>query len=311
MKRETAAPLEGFGAGKVILLGEHGVVYGYPALAGPLAQGVRARAVRSRRCRLVMPESLAPAQRRMLKAAFDTLAQACGQPQVDVSLEADLPMSMGLGSSAALSVACTRVLLQAAGRRATPNEVARLAWAMEQEFHGTPSGVDHTTSAWQQMVLYRKSPRSKLGQAQPLDCPRPLHVVVALAGERSPTKITVAALRARQARWPKRYARIFEEMGQLAQEGAEAVEDGDLESLGDAMNLNHGLLGALGLSSLVLEDMVHRMRRMGALGAKLTGAGGDGGAVVGLFRETEAVLAELERHGIPCFASQLAGPRAQ
>jgi mevalonate kinase len=135
--------------------------------------------------------------------------------------------------------------------------------------------------------------------------------VVVMAGARSPTKQTVGALRERQKRWPDRYQRVFREIGLLASEGAEAVEEGDLEALGDVMNVNHGLLAALGLSSPGLDDMVHRLRNMGALGAKLTGAGGDGGAVIGLFQDTEPVVHELTRLGIRCFDSQLAGPRAE
>ena len=140
--------------------------------------------------------------------------------------------------------------------------------------------------------------------------PRPLKVLVALVGERRPTKVTVSALRERQTRWQARYARLFREIGTLAAEGARAVEAGDLEALGDAMNVNQGLLVALGLSSPPLEEMVYRLRQMGALGAKLTGAGGDGGAVIGLFLEPEPAVAKLMRLGVRCFSSQLAGPRA-
>jgi mevalonate kinase len=229
---------------------------------------------------------------------------------VKVSLESELPLSMGLGSSAAVSVACSRVLLKAAGRKDSPREVARVALEMEQEFHGTPSGVDHTTSAVQELILYKRLPNQSSGRARVVKSPRPLKVLVALAGERSPTKKTVGALRERQARWPERYRRLFQQIGMVATEGAKAVEAGELEALGDAMNVNQGLLAALGLSSPPLEEMVYRLRALGALGAKLTGAGGDGGAVIGLFLEPEPAVAKLLQQGIRCFTSQLAGPRA-
>lgn len=305
-----AAPSVGFGAGKVILLGEHSVVYGHPALAGPLSYGVTARGVRASRPQLVLPAVLTRAQRALLTRAFQRAAALCGGPGVKVSVESELPLSMGLGSSAALSVACARTLLKAAGRRDTSREVARIALEMEQEFHGTPSGVDHTTSAEQQLILYKRLPAQSAGRVRVVKSPRPLKVLVALAGERSPTKKTVAALRERQARWPGRYGRLFGQIGTVATEGAKAVEAGDLEALGDAMNVNQGLLAALGLSSPPLEDMVYRLRALGALGAKLTGAGGDGGAVVGLFLEPEPAVAKLLRLGVRCFTSQLAGPRA-
>jgi mevalonate kinase len=309
--RSEAEVMTGFGAGKVILLGEHSVVYGYPALAGPLSRGVTARAEPANKCQIVVPEALTADQRKVLKAAFGRAMEACGAPGVKVSFDTNLPLSMGLGSSGALSVACARVLLKAAGKVAKPAEVARVAWEMEQEFHGTPSGVDHTTSALEHLLLYRRKPGAEHGRARVLDVPVPVRVVVVMVGPRSPTRTTVGALRERQKRWLERYQRIFREIGMLASEGAEAVEEGDLEALGDVMNVNHGLLAALGLSSPSLDNMVHRLRDMGALGAKLTGAGGDGGAVIGLFHDTGPVVHELMRAGVQCFDSQLAGPRAE
>lgn len=300
-------PFTGFGPGKAILLGEHAVVYGYPALAGPLSRGVTARAFPSKRCQLSIPPSIRGERRRLLATAFEKAAQATGRPLVRVEVESDLPLSMGLGSSAALAVACARVLLAAARRPASCKQVARVADEMEREFHGTPSGVDHTTSAQGRLIFFRR--RGKTDQVKPVECPRPLKLLVALVGERGPTKQTVAALRARRDQWPSRYGRLFDEVGALAAEGVKAIERGDLAALGDAMNVNHGLLSALQLSSEGLDVMVHRLRRLGALGAKLTGAGGDGGAVLGLFLEPEPAVARLSREGVRCFVSQLAGPR--
>lgn len=307
-RKET---LSAFGPGKVILLGEHSVVYGYPALAAPLSYGVTARGLAAKRSELVLPKSVSPAHRKVLNKAFARAAAACGKPPVRVWLESELPLSMGLGSSAALSVACSRLLLLASGaKNPAVSRVERLALEMEQAFHGTPSGVDHTTSAQQRLVLYRKSPGAASGKAKAVVSPRPLKVLVALVGERGPTRLLVEALRERQDRWSTRYRRLFQQMGLLAAEGADAIAAGDFDALGDAMNVNQGLLAAAGLSSPALEDMVYRLRGLGALGAKLTGAGGGGGAVIGLFFEPEPAVAKLTKMGVRCFSSQLAGPRA-
>jgi len=300
-------PLTGFGPGKVILLGEHAVVYGYPALAGPLSRGVTARAFPSKGCALSIPPAVRGQRRQLLAKAFERAAKATGRPLVRIEVDSDLPLSMGLGSSAALAVACSRVLLTAAGKGASPEQVAKVAGEMEREFHGTPSGVDHTTSAQGHLIHFQR--RGKSSVVRGVKCPRPLKVLVALVGERGSTKLTVAALRARRDRWPARYLRLFDQIGSLAADGVRACERGDLEALGDAMNVNHGLLSALQLSSEGLDAMVHRLRRLGALGAKLTGAGGDGGAVLGLFLEPEPAVARLSREGVRCFVSQVAGPR--
>lgn len=297
--------LTAFGPGKVILLGEHGVVYGQPALAAPISRGVRAWAVPARRCSLEKPAGLKPAHATALERAFERAAKLTGHPKVLVTLESDLVLSMGLGSSAALSVAVSRILLEAATCRPAPRRrVEAIALEMEKEFHGTPSGVDHTTAARGELILFQK------GRAKVVPSPRPLRVLVALVGERPSTKQTVGALRERQATWPQRYQRLFREVGRVVRDGAQAVRAGDLVGLGDCMNVNQGLLNAAGLSSASLEAMVFKLRGLGALGAKLTGAGGDGGAVIALFREPEPVVARLLREGLTCFTSQLAGPRA-
>lgn len=292
----------GFGPGKVILLGEHGVVYGEPALAAPLRVGVQAVARAAERCSVVCPRDLSPVHRRALEEAFARAALLTGAPKVQVSLKSDLPVSMGLGSSAALSVAVARALIAAApprpGRKASELEVAL---AMEKVFHGTPSGVDHATSACGNPVLFKQ------GKVKPLVAKRPIDVVVVLLGDRPSTKDTVRGLRERQARWPDRYRRLFREIGHVAREGAEAVTSGELESLGDLMNLNQGLLCALQLSSDRIDAMTRELRAMGALGAKLTGAGGDGGAVIGLFEDAAGAVRTLSKNGVNCFASRLAG----
>jgi mevalonate kinase len=286
------------------LLGEHGVVYGHPALAGPIRLGVRAWGEAAAQTTLEVPKGLSEPQQAALERAFAAAATACGSPGVMVSLESDLPLSVGLGSSAALSVAVAKVLLAASGRYPTRALVEALALRMEREFHGTPSGVDHTTSARGHLLLYQK------GQARVVRAARPVQVIVAVVGERAPTRDTVETLRARRSRWPARYGRVFDEIGRLAGEGAKAARAGELEALGDLMNVNQGLLGALGLSSAPIETMVYRLRRMGAIGAKLTGAGGDGGAVIGLFEEPAPAVRRLRRAGVRCFASRLSGPEA-
>ncbi len=303
--KSPLSQITAFGPGKVILLGEHGVVYGHPALAAAISRGMRAWGVPAAATSLEIPEGVSPEHQAALERAFARAAKKTKHPKVSVHLESELPLSMGLGSSGALAVAVSRVLLEAqTGTPPKQKQVEALAFEMEKEFHGTPSGVDHTTSARGTMVLFKK------GKAVEVKASKPVKVLVAMVGPRASTKATVAALRERQKRWPARYRRVFDQIGRLVLEGAAATRAGELEALGDVMNMNHGMLGALGLSSPALEDMVFKLRGLGALGAKLTGAGGDGGAVIGLFREPEPAVMKLRAQGIDCFASQLAGPGA-
>ncbi len=292
-----------FGPGKVILLGEHGVVYGHPALAAPLTVGVTATARPADGCRLVVPQGLPPVQAAQLEEAFGRAALQVGAPSVEVSLKSALPVSMGLGSSAAVAVALSRALLTASDQPASVAAVCKLAFGMEQVFHGKPSGVDHTTSARGELLRFRRA--GTRVQVRAVKAKVPFGLVVVLLGQRPPTKATVAALRERQARWPTRYERLFAAMGKGVDEGVAAIESGDLEALGDVMNVNQGLLGALGLSSARIDGVVGLLRGAGAWGAKLTGAGGDGGALLALGPKPEALRRAMKRQGLQSFVTRI------
>ncbi len=279
---EASGPIEASAPGKIILLGEHAVVYGYPALAGTIDRRIIARGRLSNIARLTTPKGISGASLAALRRAFAIALEATHSPPLTMTLHSSLPVGVGLGSSGAMSVAVARLLWKAAGNPApTSAKVEAVAMAMECVFHGTPSGLDHTTCARGGLLLFQRNLVRRVSTLEPL------WLVVALAGTREPTHEVVSALRKRRGNWPRRYERIIREIAALVREGAQAVRNGELRTLGDLMNMNQGLLAALGVSSAPIENAVFRLRDAGAIGAKLTGAGGAGGAVVGLFATRE------------------------
>ncbi|MEZ4367967.1 MAG: mevalonate kinase [Kofleriaceae bacterium] len=297
-----------WGAGKIILLGEHAVIYGHPALAGALDLGVRVDA-RPGRLRLRVPawqldvdaDDDHPAAAAVRLIADEIAARAAEavaitmddglsaeshleRPAVELVADATVPAAAGLGSSAALAVAVTRALAAASGARLAADEVAEIANAAERAFHQRPSGVDVALASAGGLGVFRTA----TGLTR-LPVP-PLALAVGLSGEARSTATMVARVRdavGGDARDPRLVA-----LAACAEAGAAALGAGDVAALGPLFDVAHRHLGALGVSTPSLDRLVELARGAGALGAKLTGAGG-GGAVIALApgREADVVAA--------------------
>jgi mevalonate kinase len=283
--------------GKVILLGEHAVVYGQPAIALPLDRGVTVRCVPAERFHLATRPEVGAAA---LDEALGRLAQALDRPKVAVHIQSELPLSAGLGSSAAVAVASARALTHAAGRALSDEALLSLAEGMEQTFHGRPSGIDHTTCLRAVPLRFQ---RGEPNRVEALRVPR-FEFVVASAGPRiASTREKVLGLRAEWERDPRRLDPLFAQIGALVDAGAAALARADAAELGRLMNANQELLRALEVSTPAIDALIAKLRDLGARGAKLTGAGG-GGAVLAIHDEPSRLVRELEAAGHPAFAAR-------
>lgn len=271
-----------FGGGKVILLGEHSVVYGHPALAAGLEIGAYASATPSEHgtSRLqVSPWDVdlsAESDEPLGQALAAALALFDRREPVRVQADVAIPGGAGLGCSAALGVAVIGALDRHYGVERTRADRGEACFAWEKVFHGTPSGVDNTMAAVGGIALFRK------GQPlEPVRARRVPSLVIAHSGESSSTKEVVAMVRRQHEKDPDRVNGVFESIAALVRNARLSLEAGDLESVGQLMNLNQGLLSTLMLSTERLETLCAIAREHGALGAKLTGAGG-GGCMISL-----------------------------
>jgi len=295
----------GFGRGKVILLGEHAVVHGCPAIAVGIERGVTAEAKPSERDLLLLsPWDLAvvpdPAGREPLERAFAAaLALYPEHPSLEVSAQVDLPAGAGLGCSAAIGVAVLDAIDEALSIKRSRTSLANAATAWEKIFHGNPSGIDNAMSAVGGVALYRK------GDAlRPLRSNKPLHLVIGYSGEPSSTKEMVASVGRQLESDRERVTKAFEGIEVLVRNAKLAIEAGDHVALGQLLDLNHTILNSLMLCTTKLDDMCQAARQAGALGAKMTGSGG-GGCMFALAPKREEAVRLREVLGEASFVAEV------
>ncbi|MFO8073037.1 MAG: mevalonate kinase [Polyangia bacterium] len=288
----------GRAAGKAILLGEHAVVHGEPALAAALPIGVEAAArpaagplavhVSSWDYRAAIGDGSEGGR------ALEALALSLGLEPRGVALEAlaEVPPRAGLGSSAALAAAAARGLIALAGADPGEAKLFEAVQASERVFHGNPSGLDAAVALRGGLLRFRRG-------AEPLALEAAVPpLVICHSGEPGRTRLAVEAFARRlesSAEAKQRLARI----GELVSAGEESLLGGDLVSLGRAINENHEQLAWFGVSTPALDRICSVARELGALGAKLTGGGAGGCAIALVEPQRRARLAaELAAAGV-------------
>jgi mevalonate kinase len=301
----TAARVRASAPGKIILFGEHAVVYGQPALAVPVTQVQATVTIEpSDEGWLIDARDLGRLYSLQAASTDDPIAAAVRltlAPHASrltdhasrITLTSTIPIASGLGSGAAVSAAIVRALSEYLGQPLTDAEVSALVFETEKLLHGTPSGIDNTVIAYQRPVYFIK------GQPPiPLNVAWPFRLLIGDTGISSPTKITVGDVRAAHEKEPERYQKLFNEVGAIANQARTIIESGDPAELGPLMNRNHELLCEIGVSSPELDALVSSARAAGALGAKLSGGGRGGNMIALVVAETElAVRTALEKAG--------------
>ncbi len=285
--------------GKIILFGEHAVVYGRPALAVPVAQihaDVEVTASRDAQTWIHAPDiSLLTTLNSLpsnhpIASVIHNLFFSLGIspfPPLEIKISSTIPVASGLGSGAAVTVALLRSLSSFLFHPITDEEVNSFAYEIEKLHHGTPSGIDNTVVTYARPVYFVRG--------QPIETFKvgsPFTLVIADTGIRAPTKESVGDVRklweADKAKWEK----VFDEIGEIVRQAKENIENGEWKSLGALMDANHSLLQQLTVSSPELDRLVGSARRSGASGAKLSGGGRGGNMIALVEKEKAAQVAE-------------------
>jgi mevalonate kinase len=319
--------------GKIILFGEHAVVYGRPALAVPMTQVQATVDILEANDTVTDGKPDWEADKRMAVRAgdkswgrhilidapdiglFSTLDCLLSAPTPDpiasvivsvfqalmidsppalkISIRSTIPVASGMGSGAAVSVALIRALSYMVQRPLSDEAVSALAFEAEKLYHGSPSGIDNTVVTYARPVYFVKGQLIETFRAK-----KPFTIVIGDTGISASTKTSVGDVRklweADKARWEK----VFDAVGDIVRQARREIEIGDTDSLGPLMDANHSLLQEMTVSSPELDRLVSTARSAGALGAKLSG-GGRGGNMIALVTpdKREQVEASLRAAG--------------
>ena len=305
LSRNVAAPEQAdrsSACGKVILLGEHAVVYGRPAIALPISLAVEASVqAGGSGVHMVIPrwgleQKIELHTSKGVSGIMTTVLQALDLEDRSMTIEVipHVPRAMGLGGSSAMAVAVIRALDKTFALRLSDGRVNELAFECEKAAHGTPSGIDNTVATYGTPLVFENNDEPLFKE---LTIPEPVSLVVGITGKESLTANMVAKVRNLWNGNQLRYDAIFDQMAQLTIAGADALASAHFEELGQLMNLCQGYLNALQLSTPELEELIHIARANGALGAKLTGGGGGGSMIALCPDNADRVVNAIEAAG--------------
>jgi len=292
------------GHGKIILFGEHAVVYGSRAIAAPVPLAVRARVIdEDDGVWLVIPRwgveqrlRSDPAKQMSFEVPAALMLRDLGLADRSMRIEvySEIPRAMGLGGSAAVAVAIIRALDRHFKLDLSDDQVNALAYQCECVAHGTPSGIDNTVATFGQPLVYRKGDPPEIHSLQ---LPEPVTFVIGMTGVEGLTAKMVARVREGRERNRDVYDTMFKGIDALTLQAIEALKKNDLERLGELMNVCQGLLNGIQVSSWELEELIQVARENGALGAKLTGGGGGGSMIALCPDNAEQVIAAIQDAG--------------
>ena len=293
---------------KIILMGEHSVVYGQPAIALPLPS-VQLSVTLSRRQdnqRIIesryyngILENL-PSSMIGIKKLIDTLSARFNDQETgwDLKIESQLPAERGMGSSAASAIAIIRAFFDYYDEPLDRTLLLQLADVEEQITHRSPSGLDAATVSSDKPLFYVKG---RIGV--PIEMNLDASLVIADTGKKGATKEAILAVKDELKNNNEKAEEHIKHLGELVNQTKDYLVQNDIVKLGDALNFAQTDLAALNVSDPSLDHLIHVARDNGALGAKLTG-GGRGGCMIALMqtamgaRRLASILKENGAHDI-------------
>lgn len=293
--------------GKTILFGEHAVVYGKPAIAMAIDKRVQVKVKEGKsRNTTVNIRDLGiqghidldknqinsdSSRIGILSYILSSLKKVHHDSSLDICIDVNIPIGGGLGSSAAIAVATIAAVSKFNHVDLKKSEIARLAHEVELEVQKSASPIDTTISTYGGLIYLKKDATGII----PLEIHHAIPVVIGYTGYRGDTGKLIEDVKLRKERYPEIIEPLIDSIHVVTDEAKDSILADDKKRMGDLMNTNHGILDALGVSTLELSIMVYTARNAGACGSKITGAGGGGSIVSYCPGGTEKVLKELNK----------------
>lgn len=280
----------GFGYGKVILFGEHFVVYGLPAIASAIGSKTTASVRRMDKPglnlidnRSEIPGYKVKKKKEQDKSIDNIFAYFEIDPEkqgLEINFAGDLVAASGIGASAASCAALSRALNDEFKLGFDNEKINTAAYEGEKGYHGTPSGIDNTAATYGGLIWFKRNLHGGPNVIEKLKMKEPVEIVIASTGVTASTSKVVAEVKQQREEQPQKFDQIFENYKQLVGEARKALIENNLNKLGKLMNENQELLRQINVSSTELEDMINIAMDQGAIGAKLTGTGRGGNMFV-------------------------------
>lgn len=291
---------------KIILFGEHFVVKGRPAIVTAVDlyaktciqetdNGRHILVSKQLRMKTDLDKEAIPIQLAQFKQIYRIINKRYGEVEgFKAVIDSDIPLSAGMGSSAATAVSFAHALLRFVGAEFSLSDVNKIAYEAEKIVHGKPSGIDNTISTFGGMLYYRRGYVEKLDVAWPEE----LSLIVVDSGVKRNTGKVVLDVLSRYDRHEEIMKYIYDAAEMVVEKAKKLILSNKFCELGELMSINQGLLVSIGVSILETDRIIYSMIEKGALGAKISGAG-RGGIVYGLVfkNKLNEIISELVKKG--------------
>lgn len=305
----------GSGFGKVILFGEHYVVYGLPGIASAISDTTTAMIEEAEKYELIDNRPATEGYKdkkkgemdRAMKLILDFMHIDVEKTPVKITLAGNLFCTSGIGASASMATSIARAFSDHLDLNLNDEQINRISYEGEKGSVGTPSGIDNTCATFGGLLWFKKNMEGGENTIELIKIREPIRIVLGNTGLSAVTSEVVSDVRQAREDDSEKFKRIFSDYENLVNEAKKALEDYDLEKLGNLFDENHRLLQETGVSCKELDHLVSLAKENGAIGAKMTGTG-RGGYMIALTPDIETqekVARAIEQEGFKVLKTKI------